>query len=57
LHEIAERLNLHGTFQQMYLPKEVISVSEKDFETNMQLIEGFESLDEIDAVYHNMNVE
>ncbi len=41
----------------MYLPKEVISVSEKDFETNMQLIEGFESLDEIDAVYHNMNVE
>ena len=57
LHEIADKLHLHGVFQQMYLPKELIKVSDQDFETNMHLIEGFEGLDEIDTVYHNMSFD
>jgi len=47
LHEIADKLHLHGVFQQMYLPKELIKVSDQ----------GFEGLDEIDTVYHNMSLD
>ncbi len=38
----------------MYLPKEKISLIEEEKEMNALLIEEFEAIDDVDAVYHNI---
>lgn len=38
------------------IPKTLIEVSDEDADSNIALIEYLESLDDVDAVYHNMKV-
>jgi transcriptional/translational regulatory protein YebC/TACO1 len=37
-----------------YIPKELVSVSDEDWEKNSAIIDALEALDEVDVVYHNM---
>lgn len=57
LQEITESLSILGSSQLMYLPKERVKVvTDEDFHRNIQLIEGFEQLDDVDVVFHNMDM-
>jgi YebC/PmpR family DNA-binding regulatory protein len=39
------------------VPKVIIECSEEDQKSNLALIEWFENLDDVDSVYHNMNLK
>ncbi len=55
LQDVMEKLGIQGSSGQMYLPQEEVAVrSEEDREANEALIQAFEALDDVDAVYHNM---
>ena len=54
LHELTEKLSIGGTSHLVYLPKERVETSEEDYEKNVALVEGFENLDDVDTVFHNM---
>lgn len=37
-----------------YVPNELLTIDEHQYEMNSQLIEEFEGLDDVDRVFHNM---
>ncbi|RYY78700.1 YebC/PmpR family DNA-binding transcriptional regulator [archaeon] len=46
--------SLTGSTSLAYIPVETVAVSEADKEKNREVIEAFEDLQDVDAVYHNM---
>lgn len=38
------------------VPKSLVSCSDEDMQANMELIDWLEDLDDVDAIYHNMNL-
>jgi len=57
LQDATSQLELVGSSQLAYLPLDTISLSEEDAKKNWDLIEGFEELDDVDVVYHNIKLE
>lgn len=57
LQDLVLQSQLSGSTSLAYLPTELVKVSAEDLEKNMQLVEDFEELDDVDAVYHNMRLE
>lgn len=56
LHDLAHGLNIDGVTSLVYLPKEKLDISPEDREKNLTVIEEFEKLDDVDSVFHNMNL-
>lgn len=55
LQDVMEKLGIPGTSGQMHIPQETVEMRRKeDYEANCALIEAFETLDDVDTVYHNM---
>jgi transcriptional/translational regulatory protein YebC/TACO1 len=57
LQDVMEKLNISGSSNLAYLPKERVATSDDDFEKNSKLVEGFEDLDDVDTVFHNMELK
>eukprot|EP00981_Chlorochromonas_danica_P006602 scaffold1438_cov173-Ochromonas_danica.AAC.7 len=57
LQDLVSHSQLSGSTSLAYLPTELVKVSAEDMEKNIWLIEDFEELDDVDAVYHNMRLE
>ncbi len=56
LQEVMEKLSINGSSNLMYLPKERVTTSDTDYDKNAALVEGFENLDDVDTVFHNMEL-
>jgi transcriptional/translational regulatory protein YebC/TACO1 len=56
LQDLMEKLSIGGTSHLMYLPKERVVTSEEDYDKNYALVESFEHLDDVDTVFHNMEL-
>jgi transcriptional/translational regulatory protein YebC/TACO1 len=57
LQDLATSLQLSGSSSLAYIPLELVKVSEEDREKNKLLIEEFEDLEDVDVVYHNMQLD
>ena len=60
LYDVKNKLNESGVEDEScnieMIPKLFISCNKDQFESNMKLIEGLEDLDDVDSVYHNMEL-
>jgi len=60
LFEVKEKLTSKGytilSAELEMIPKNIIECSEEDLKSNLELIDWLESLDDVDAVYHNMKM-
>lgn len=56
LQDLSSNMQLAGTSRLAYLPIESVKVSQEDIDKNLDLITSFEELDDVDAVYHNMDL-
>ncbi len=56
LQEVMEKLSINGSSNLMYLPKERVTTSDTVYDKNAALVEGFENLDDVDTVFHNMEL-
>lgn len=56
LQDLAHHLNIEGVTSLVYLPQERVKVSEEDREKNLQVIEDLEKLDDVDSIFHNMEL-
>lgn len=56
LLELTEEANLPGSSNFIYLANEPVHVSDEIYQLNSQLIEELEKSDDIDSVYHNMDL-
>ncbi|NGX56559.1 MAG: Transcriptional regulatory protein PmpR [Candidatus Anoxychlamydiales bacterium] len=56
LHEISDKLNLSSQTSLEMIPKTLITCSDEDIDSNIKLIEYLEALDDVDVVYHNMQI-
>jgi transcriptional/translational regulatory protein YebC/TACO1 len=55
LQEITDELKLLGRTTLGYLPKDLVSVTEEQFEQNMEIIDILDGVDDVETVFHNMN--
>lgn len=56
LHKVKEGLGLKCESIFEMIPKTWIEPNDEDIDSNIKLIEFLESLDDVDAVYHNMKI-
>eukprot|EP01038_Epipyxis_sp_PR26KG_P010853 gene10853-14570_t len=56
LQDSLQQANIDGISKIVYLPNELITTSPESYELNQKLIDGFEELDDVDEVFHNMKI-
>lgn len=54
LQDVASSLGIVGSANLTYLPVERVAVSAESADKNWEVIDAFEALDDVDAVYHDM---
>ncbi len=52
---ITSKLGVEVSGSLEYIPTSSVTVSDVDYQKNMDLIEVFEGLDDVDKVYHNID--
>lgn len=55
LQEITDELKLQGTTSIAYLPKDLVDVTDEQYQQNMEIVELLENVDAVETVFHNMN--
>jgi YebC/PmpR family DNA-binding regulatory protein len=56
LHLINDKLDLKSEISLDMIPKTLMEISDENIDSNIKLIEYLENLDDVDAVYHNMQI-
>ncbi len=56
LHKIKNALDVKSEATLEMMPKNLIKCSDEDIDSNIKLIEFLENIDDVDAVYHNMEI-
>lgn len=56
LQDMMDALGIHGTASLVYIPQTKVQVNDEDFNKNMAMIDTLEEMDDVDAVFHNMEM-
>lgn len=54
LQDMMDALGVSGSASLVYIPQSKVKLNEDDYNKNMALIETLEEMDDVDAVFHNM---